>query len=170
VDVVYTRWRNLRKTKAMEVGQVGFHDETKVSRHDMTRHLCASAFLSCLVAASWGHEEKCGAQGWGRVGVLCWRQVRKVKVEKSNAIVNALNRTKDVSPDRVSRPPVRGASQHRCMTVWGGVAVWQERYPDLQAEQEARAAEHRAEQKALKREQERVVRYEDYAGGGGAPS
>ena len=30
VDVVYTRWRNLKKTKSMEAGQVGFHDETKV--------------------------------------------------------------------------------------------------------------------------------------------
>jgi len=38
------------------------------------------------------------------------------------------------------------------------VHVCQERYPDLQAEQEARAAEYRAEQKAIKREQERLVR------------
>lgn len=51
VDVVYTRWRNLKKTKSMEVGQVGFHDQAKV---------------------------------------------RKCKAEKNNAVVNALNRTKEV--------------------------------------------------------------------------
>lgn len=32
VDVVYTRWRNLKKTKSMEVGQVGFNDPSKVRR------------------------------------------------------------------------------------------------------------------------------------------
>ena len=30
--LVYTRWRNLLKTASMEVGQVGFHDKTKVKR------------------------------------------------------------------------------------------------------------------------------------------
>ncbi len=50
--MVYTRWRNLKKTKAMEVGQVGFNDPAKV---------------------------------------------RKCKAEKNNAVVNALNRTKEVS-------------------------------------------------------------------------
>lgn len=30
VEVVYTRWRNLKKTKSMEVGQVGFNDPSKV--------------------------------------------------------------------------------------------------------------------------------------------
>jgi hypothetical protein len=30
VEVVYTRWRNLKKTKSMEVGQVGFQDASKV--------------------------------------------------------------------------------------------------------------------------------------------
>ncbi|CAM9692454.1 unnamed protein product, partial [Phaeothamnion confervicola] len=68
VDVVYTRWANLRKTNGMEVGQVGFRDESKV---------------------------------------------RKLRVEKNNAVVNALNRTK------------------------------REEHPDLQALQEAREAETR---------------------------
>ncbi len=40
----------------------------------------------------------------------------------------------------------------------------QERFPDLQAEQEARAAEYRAEQKSVKREQERQVRVAPNAG------
>jgi len=30
VQVVYTRWRNLKKTKSMEAGQIGFHDHSKV--------------------------------------------------------------------------------------------------------------------------------------------
>jgi len=30
IDVVYTMWSNLRKTAAMEVGQVGFHDQKAV--------------------------------------------------------------------------------------------------------------------------------------------
>ncbi|KAM3576351.1 hypothetical protein VYU27_001702 [Nannochloropsis oceanica] len=85
VQVVYTRWRNLKKTKSMEAGQIGFHDQSKV---------------------------------------------RKIKVEKCNSIVNALNRTKE------------------------------ERFPDLQAEQEVRAAEYRAVQKSLKRGQEREEREE----------
>lgn len=78
VSVCYTRWRNLRKTASMEVGAIGFHDESKV---------------------------------------------RRVRVEKCNAIVNRLNRTK------------------------------QERFPDLAAEQEQRAAEFRAQQKAQRRTQ-----------------
>lgn len=53
--MVYTRWRNLKKTKSMEVGQVGFHDQAKV---------------------------------------------RKCKAEKNNAVVNALNRTKEVGASR----------------------------------------------------------------------
>ena len=32
VYVVYTRWRNLNKTNQMEVGAIGFHDQTKVKR------------------------------------------------------------------------------------------------------------------------------------------
>mmetsp|Transcript_20279 Transcript_20279/g.29969 ORF Transcript_20279/g.29969 Transcript_20279/m.29969 type:complete len:217 (-) Transcript_20279:98-748(-) len=79
VSVVYTRWMNLRKMNSMEVGQVGFKDESKVF---------------------------------------------KVKVEKNNAIVNALNKTK-----------VEGR-------------------PDLQALQEDRATEIRREQKAIRKEQE----------------
>ena len=30
VKIIYTRWRNLHKTKNMEVGAIGFHDKTKV--------------------------------------------------------------------------------------------------------------------------------------------
>ena len=30
IDVVYTLWSNLKKTMAMEVGQVGFHDHKAV--------------------------------------------------------------------------------------------------------------------------------------------
>ena len=73
--VIYTKWRNLKKTKQMEAGAVSFHDKAKV---------------------------------------------RKVDVEKNNAIVNALNRTK------------------------------REEFPDLAAEQEARAAVFRREQKRAK--------------------
>ncbi|CAM9202750.1 unnamed protein product, partial [Choristocarpus tenellus] len=79
VDVVYTRWQNLKKLPSYEAGQVGYKDESKVS---------------------------------------------KVQVEKCNAIVNALNRTKV------------------------------EEYPDLAALQEERAKEHRREQKALRKIQE----------------
>jgi len=31
VKVVYTRWRNLKKTAAMEVGAIGYHDNSKVN-------------------------------------------------------------------------------------------------------------------------------------------
>ncbi|XP_074602981.1 coiled-coil domain-containing protein 25 [Brevipalpus obovatus] len=52
IDVVYTMWANLKKTKSMEVGQVGFHRD---------------------------------------------KEVKKIKVEKRiNAIVNRLNKTKEV--------------------------------------------------------------------------
>lgn len=78
VDVIYTRWRNLHKTAAMEVGAVSFKDQSKV---------------------------------------------RKLRVEKHRPTVNELNRTKV------------------------------EDHPDLAALQEARAAEWRAEQKAVKRQQ-----------------
>ncbi len=53
VSVVYTRWRNLKKTKAMEVGQIGFHDNSKVrARKGGTRGekavsaVCAPLFAS----------------------------------------------------------------------------------------------------------------------------
>jgi hypothetical protein len=81
--VVYTRWRNLKKTAAMEVGQVSYHDPSKVKR---------------------------------------------LKVEKDNAIVNRINRTKE------------------------------EKFPDLAALQEARAKEFRAEQKAVKQSQEQALK------------
>ena len=32
VAVIYTRWRNLHKTAGMEIGQIGFHDRSKVKR------------------------------------------------------------------------------------------------------------------------------------------
>jgi hypothetical protein len=32
VYVVYTRWRNLKKTSAMEVGAIGYHDKSKQRR------------------------------------------------------------------------------------------------------------------------------------------
>jgi len=32
VDVVYTPWGNLKKTKGMDVGQVGFHDQKQVKK------------------------------------------------------------------------------------------------------------------------------------------
>ena len=75
VKIVYTRWKNLHKTPAMDVGAVGFKDESK----------CRYCFA-----------------------------------EKDNAIVNALNRSKE------------------------------ERFPDLEAEQAERAAEWRREQKRIK--------------------
>jgi hypothetical protein len=51
--LVYTRWRNLKKTSDMEVGAIGFHDRTKV---------------------------------------------RNIRIEKDNAIVKELNKTKEVKP------------------------------------------------------------------------
>lgn len=77
VKIVYTRWKNLHKTPAMDVGAVGFKDESK----------CRYCFA-----------------------------------EKDNAIVNALNRSKE------------------------------ERFPDLEAEQAERAAEWRREQKRIKQQ------------------
>ena len=32
IDVVYTMWGNLHKTDAMEVGQVGFHNQKEVKK------------------------------------------------------------------------------------------------------------------------------------------
>lgn len=32
VDVVYTMWSNLKKTPAMDVGQVGFHKDNEVRK------------------------------------------------------------------------------------------------------------------------------------------
>ena len=85
VDVVYTKWRNLKKTQGMEVGQVGFHDSAKVRKH---------------------------------------------RIEKNNAVVNALNRTK------------------------------REEHPDLEAIQNERLAEHRAELKEKKRKEEQLQKEE----------
>lgn len=73
VDIVYTKWMNLKKTNSMEAGQVGFKDDARVF------HLR--------------------------------------KVEKCNAVVNDLNRTKD------------------------------EQYPDLEAIQEKRMGEIREQRK-----------------------
>lgn len=36
VDVVYTLWSNLKKTPAMEVGQVGFHKDKEVRHNAIT--------------------------------------------------------------------------------------------------------------------------------------
>ncbi|CAM9243255.1 unnamed protein product [Discosporangium mesarthrocarpum] len=79
VDVVYTRWQNLKKLPSYEVGQVGFKDDSKVI---------------------------------------------KVRVEKCNSVINALNRTKV------------------------------EEFPDLAALQEERAKEHRREMKVIRKKQE----------------
>lgn len=76
VYVVYTRWRNLKKTANMVAGQVSYHNAGNV---------------------------------------------RRMLVEKNNAIVNRLNKTKV------------------------------ERYPNLEEEQQDRAAVFAAEQKAAKR-------------------
>jgi hypothetical protein len=32
VNLVFTRWRNLKKTADMEVGAIGFHDSTKIKK------------------------------------------------------------------------------------------------------------------------------------------
>jgi len=37
VKVVYTMWANLKKTKSMEVGQVGFHNEKEVYKVDVDK-------------------------------------------------------------------------------------------------------------------------------------
>lgn len=76
VYVVYTRWRNLKKTANMVAGQVSYHDSSKVKR---------------------------------------------LLVEKNNAIVNKINKTKTES------------------------------HPNLEDLQKKRAEEFQAEQKALKR-------------------
>jgi len=76
VYVIYTRWRNLKKTANMVAGQVSYHNPANVKR---------------------------------------------MLVEKNNSIVNRLNKTKE------------------------------ERHPDLEMEQQDRAAVFRAEQKAAKR-------------------
>jgi hypothetical protein len=78
VYVIYTRWRNLHKTRDMEVGAIGFHDRSKVKR---------------------------------------------IRVEKDNAIVNRINKTKEI------------------------------RFPNLAELQEERAAAFRAEQRAEKQQQ-----------------
>lgn len=38
VDVVYTRWRNLNKTSSMEVGAIGYHDDSKVKRMKVVKN------------------------------------------------------------------------------------------------------------------------------------
>lgn len=37
VEVIYTMWSNLKKTPAMEVGQVGFHKEKEVRKIKIAR-------------------------------------------------------------------------------------------------------------------------------------
>jgi len=39
VSVVYTPWSNLKKTQGMEVGQVGFHDESLVIKYKVQKKL-----------------------------------------------------------------------------------------------------------------------------------
>ena len=79
VTVIYTRWKNLKKTASMEVGAISFRDRSKV---------------------------------------------RSMEVTKENPVVNALNRTKT------------------------------EDFPDLEGAQQQRAAEFRADQKRMKKQQE----------------
>ncbi|KAL3776689.1 hypothetical protein ACHAWO_003102 [Cyclotella atomus] len=83
VYVVYTRWKNLKKTSSMVDGQVGYHRP---------------------------------------------ENVRRVKVDKNNSIVNQLNKTK------------------------------QERHPDLAKEQQDRLNEIQAELKAKRREEDKAKR------------
>lgn len=47
VSVCFTRWRNLRKTAAMEAGAIGFHDETKV---------CCCCCCRCWVGLPFGER------------------------------------------------------------------------------------------------------------------
>lgn len=45
IDIVYTPWQNLKKTPAMDVGQVGFHNNKAVSLLSITLlklHECPS--------------------------------------------------------------------------------------------------------------------------------
>lgn len=39
VDVVYTMWHNLKKTPAMEVGQVGFYKEKEVRKIKVAKRI-----------------------------------------------------------------------------------------------------------------------------------
>jgi hypothetical protein len=39
IEVVYTMWANLKKTPAMEVGQVGFHKEKEVRKIKVTKRI-----------------------------------------------------------------------------------------------------------------------------------
>lgn len=80
VQVVYTRWRNLKKTKSMEAGQIGFHDQSKVIITLDYVYLATSSLLT-----------------HAHTFYFIFEQVRKIKVDKCNSIVNALNRTKEVS-------------------------------------------------------------------------
>jgi hypothetical protein len=110
--------RNLLKTASMEVGQVSYHDKTKVKR---------------------------------------------MRVEKDNAIVNNLNRTKEVRSSRKKSSIITILIFCRC--IFYGVSYFiaycfrlrlQERYPDLAALQEERAAEFRLANKIEKRTQMQV--------------
>mmetsp|Transcript_30531 Transcript_30531/g.37279 ORF Transcript_30531/g.37279 Transcript_30531/m.37279 type:complete len:215 (-) Transcript_30531:172-816(-) len=86
VYVIYTRWKNLKKTSDMVDGQVGFHRP---------------------------------------------ENIRRLQVEKDNAIVNALNKTKV------------------------------EKHPDLAAEQQQRLQQIQAEKKAKRRAEDKQKRIED---------
>lgn len=39
IEVVYTMWSNLKKTPAMEVGQVGFHKEKEVRKLKVAKRI-----------------------------------------------------------------------------------------------------------------------------------
>jgi hypothetical protein len=186
---VYTKWRNLRKGKSMDVGQIGFHDESKVSQasplpsyHIMISNpihppglprrarvcMCVSALRVCVCMLTRRHAwGSAGAKGQG--GEV---QPHRQRPQPHQSGETPYQSTDDPSP-HTSRCAANPALRRVCwrwrvlLTLCGvwwfdGSAVLggcsQERHPNLQEEQEARLAEHRAEQKALKREQERVVR------------
>ena len=110
VAVVYTKWRNLRKSANMVEGQVGFNNQANVRRVE--------------------------------------------HVEKDNAIVNALNKTK-----REEQPDLVRTKSHGSARLPSNLSVCV-----LQAGlQEKRAQEFRAEQKAIaqaQKEQEKKERKE----------
>jgi hypothetical protein len=53
VKVVYTRWRNLKKTKSMEAGQIGFHDPSKVIAGEGVRKTCLDDTFLILQQHLW---------------------------------------------------------------------------------------------------------------------
>ena len=97
-----------------------------------------------VVYTRWRNLHKTADMQVGAIGYHDRSKVHRMKVEKNNSIVNALNRTKTVCYHvigmNISLP------RHTAH-------FYQERFPDLASLQQERAAIFRAEQKAKRREE-----------------